>query len=168
MEGKVQSLIARLNETKKKGRNLEEASKIHSQIQHPAERKEANIVVFVYLPATDPTTKLIPFTPATYSTGAMTIPFDPPRLLTAKLHIGFVDVPPDLIDKPIDFQPALKEPLERKSSDSGAVPSPTSLKRSQTMTGSIIVIEDNEGDKPNQAYWLARKVEQNVHGVTRV
>ncbi|KAL3931838.1 MAG: hypothetical protein SGBAC_011122 [Bacillariaceae sp.] len=36
------------------------------------------------------------------------------------------------------------------------------------MTGSIIVIEDKEGDKPSQAFWLARKVEKNVHGVTRV
>ena len=98
----------------------------------------------------------------------MTITFDPPRLLTARRHIGFVDVPNDLIEKPVDLPPALKRPLERVTSDSATIPSPTALKRSQTMTGSIIVIEDNEGDRPNQAFWLARKVEKNVHGVTRV
>jgi serine/threonine protein kinase len=95
-----------------------------------------------------------------------TTPFDPPTLLTARRHIGFVDIPGFTGDGSLDLMPPALRGHPEKSVTEPIMPGPTALKRSQTMSGSIIVVEGS--DKPNQAYWLARKIENNIHGVTRI
>lgn len=98
----------------------------------------------------------------------MTTQFESPKLLTARRHIGFVDVPDNAIEEaPLELMPqaALKgnrRSIFTKSADQ--MPGPTSLKRAATMSGTIIVIEES-----NEAYWLARKVEDtHTHGITRL
>lgn len=94
-----------------------------------------------------------------------TVPFDPPKLLTARRHIGFVDIPDFAVDGTLAFPPPTSLDDHSETPES-SIPGPTALVRSQTMSGSILVVEDS--DRPNQAFWLARKTEKHIHGVTRV
>eukprot|EP00980_Cylindrotheca_fusiformis_P007836 scaffold1669_cov129-Cylindrotheca_fusiformis.AAC.47 len=95
-----------------------------------------------------------------------TKPFDPPKLLTARRHIGFVDVPDLVVDGSLLDSPHPASGRSERSVSEDSMPGPTSLVRSQTMSGSILVVEDS--DEPNQAFWLARKVRKDPNGVTRV
>ena len=96
-----------------------------------------------------------------------TIPFERPKISTARRHIGFVDIPDDAKDQPLPFMPPVRQSGGGgDASDSDDIPKRTSLQRMPTMSGSIVLIEDSE--KPDQAFWLARKVEHCSYGVTRI
>ena len=104
-----------------------------------------------------------------------TIPFDGPKLLTAKRISGFVDIPESKNEESpmgnwgngnVNFTP--DEPAAGPKSDEQQerMAGPTYLKRTSTMAGNIVVI-DVEGAK-SQAFWLQRKVGQTAHGSIRL
>jgi hypothetical protein len=101
------------------------------------------------------------------------VPFDPPKLVTARRSHGFVDIPED------------KDPVEeewngRRSSinfgngsssqtsplDNSKNFGPTHLQRKKTMGGNILIFEPD--GEPPQAFWLQRKTGKSSHGEIRI
>jgi hypothetical protein len=95
------------------------------------------------------------------------IPFDPPRLLTAECKAGFVNVSPASYrsdsGRGWDTSGSTTEhfegdPAERTDSPT---PEPTSLQRTQTMSGNILTITghpNHNDDTSPEAFWLQRKL----------
>jgi hypothetical protein len=97
-----------------------------------------------------------------------TIPFDPPKLLTARRIAGFVNVP--------ETESSSASPFGEENVNLSAFTSeepvktllagPTHLRRTNTMHGNVVIIE--EDGKPPRAFWLQRKMSQLTHKTVRL
>jgi hypothetical protein len=97
-----------------------------------------------------------------------TIPFDPPKLLTARRITGFVNVPETTCSSATPFGESNSNLVDFTSEEpeKTLLAAPTQLRRTNTMNGNILIVE--EDGKPSRAFWLQRKVNQLTHGTVRL
>ena len=99
-----------------------------------------------------------------------TLPFNPPNLLTARRTMGFVDVP-DSAGSSVkeEWNGKKRTSTGQRKSDISPPPTlagPNFLQRMQTMSGNIVVFE--EDGKTPQAFWLSRKIGKSCNGIIRL
>jgi hypothetical protein len=111
-----------------------------------------------------------------------TVPFEAPKFSSAKRILGFVDIPENkhAAESALDwgnrsFGPgagvfALNADVDDANTNlddkDEKLAGPTHLKRTSTLAGNILVIE-NEGSEAH-AFWLQRKVGHTAHGSIRL